>query len=891
MQALMMPTSLRTRTLLAIVLMLVLLVGGLLLVADSIIGRSFRAVEDRSVQEHVQQAANAISDDIARIDSLTSDYAQWDDTYTFVTKPTQRYIEVNSSDAIFANINISYIAFVNTAGEIVYARAFNHETQQVVEPPAELKRFDGANARLLQHADSSTHLAGLLVLADGPMLLSAWPILTSKGTGPPTGTLLMGRWLDAREVARLTASTRLPLTVTRLDDSHMAANLQRMSSEVSAEQPIVTSLLDSQRIIGATQITNLLGGAGVLLHIELPREIFLLGQQATHEYTLALLGACIFFGALVFWMLERTVLARTITLSAQVAAVDVSRPDAQVTITGRDEISQLGGAINQMLGGLAQAQHQIAESELRYRQLIELTPDTIIVHDGRHIRYINPAGARLLGDGTPATSIGQPVEATISGLRPHTDGTPLLVERMLTQPDGMTIEAELIVLPFRDRDTPAIQVVVRNITERKQVEQALRTAKEAADAANRAKSYFLATMSHELRTPLTAIIGYAELLDDMLCDTASSDVLRDLNRIHSAGTHLLAIINDVLDVSKIEAGRMLIDCAPVTLDPLLQAVTDTILPQAKQNANRFERYGGAAAGVMETDPVHLRQILINLLGNACKFTQAGLVTLTVRVQPDTAGAEQIVFAVSDTGIGMRPDQLGLLFRDFGQIDASTTRKYGGTGLGLALSQRLARLMGGEITVTSAPGVGSTFTLILPRKLIVGATSPMPNPGAALQAASPASVATLATQLVLVIDDDPNVRDLLPRALARADVHFETAASAADGLELAMALLPDLIILDVQLPDFDGWTVLSQLKADPTTHAIPVLMLTIDAGAEQSMLQHVAGVIHKPVELEQLAHKLTALLDKEATPSLVLVADSQGLAERQTEGQHDPHSAG
>jgi DNA-binding response OmpR family regulator len=181
-------------------------------------------------------------------------------------------------------------------------------------------------------------------------------------------------------------------------------------------------------------------------------------------------------------------------------------------------------------------------------------------------------------------------------------------------------------------------------------------------------------------------------------------------------------------------------------------------------------------------------------------------------------------------------------------------------------------------------VGSTFTLTLPRKLIVDATPPLANPGAlAAHAAPPASAATLVTQLVLVIDDDSSVRDLLPQALARSDIHIETAASGKEGLDLAMVLLPDLIILDVQLPDFDGWTVLRQLKADPATHAIPVLMLTIDEGAEQSMLRDVAGILHKPVDLEQLAHKLTALLYKDAAPSMLLVTDSQAVAGRQTEG--------
>ncbi len=874
--------SLRTRTLLGILIMLAALVGILLLLADSIIERNIRAVEANTAQEHVQQIANAFDDDIASLDRTTNDYATWDETYAFAVKPNPEYVTNNTSDSTFTNNNLSYVAVVNTVGTLVYARAFDLASQKEVPPPSDLRQFAGANARLLQHTDPANKLAGLVVLSDGPMLLSARPILTSLGQGPATGTLIMGRRLDEHEVVRLAAVTRLPISVTRLDAPALSPLLQQAATMIAAGQIIVTTPIDNQHMLGVTRIADLRDETGMLLSVELPRDIYHLGQQANREYTLALLIAGVLFGIIVFWMLDHTVLARITRLSAQVAAVDASQPKAQITITGRDEISQLGGAINQMLSGLAQAQHQLAKKERRYRQLIELDPDAIIVHDGQHIRYTNPAGARLLGGNTPESCIGWQVDATINTLAPADNDVPVVAERVLTYPDGTTVDAELVVLSFHDHDTTAIQVIVRNITERKQVEQALRTAKEAADAANRAKSQFLAVMSHELRTPLTAIIGYAELLELTLTTSADREALHGLDCIRSAGTHLLAIINNILNISRIEAGHMSVQPAPVKVSSMLYMVTDTIHTLAERNGNHFEIEEIDAVGEMETDEVHLRQILINLLGNACKFTHEGNVTLTMRVLPSATGTDvdQIAFVVRDTGIGMRSDQMNLLFRDFVQVDSSTTRTYGGTGLGLALSQRLAHLLGGAITVSSVFGEGSTFTLTLPRTLGADTTAVLGDPVALLAQPSAAAEApplfdvTQETRIVLVINDEQHIRTLLLQALAQPGLHIEIAATGAAGLDLAVTLMPDLIILDVHLPDRDGWMVLQQLKDDPETCTIPVLLLTVSQGVEQGIVLGAAGVLHKPVDTNPLAPELAAVLCDNVQRSAWALMESQ-----------------
>jgi signal transduction histidine kinase len=256
------------------------------------------------------------------------------------------------------------------------------------------------------------------------------------------------------------------------------------------------------------------------------------------------------------------------------------------------------------------------------------------------------------------------------------------------------------------------ELLSAEIARRQQVETELLAAKEAAEAASRAKSTFLANMSHELRTPLTAIIGYCDLL--RLRAEAQSDhtALEDIDSIQTAGRHLLQLITDVLDISKIEAGKMELELSVVSVELLLESAAATIAPAMRRNDNQLEIHGARSSGTIVTDLTKTRQALLNLLSNAAKFTEHGVVRLSVAREPRPDG-DWVLLSVSDTGIGMTPEQIANLFQEFTQGDASMTRKYGGTGLGLAISQRLCALMGGRITVASEPGRGSVFTIHLP----------------------------------------------------------------------------------------------------------------------------------------------------------------------------------
>jgi signal transduction histidine kinase/CheY-like chemotaxis protein len=374
---------------------------------------------------------------------------------------------------------------------------------------------------------------------------------------------------------------------------------------------------------------------------------------------------------------------------------------------------------------------------------------------------------------------------------------------------------------------------------------ALERATKQANEANEAKSAFLANMSHELRTPMNAIIGYSEILIEEAEDLEQEEFVPDLQRIHGAGRHLLALINDVLDLSKIEAGKMDLFLETFGLDPMIDDVCATVnaLVRKKNNTLRIERADNL--GSIHADLTKVRQTLFNLISNAAKFTENGTITLSAKREQSEAG-DWISFSVADTGIGIAPDKLGQVFEEFSQAETSTTRKFGGTGLGLAISQRFCRLMGGNVTAESTLGVGSTFTIRLPAE-VEPPTEEVKEPAAA--EARPAEGAP--GRCILVIDDEPDARDLIERTLAKDGFQVVTASGGDEGLRLAKELRPVAITVDVMMPGTDGWAVLKELKSDPQLRDIPVVMLSMIDDKSMGYALGATDYLTKPVDRAQL----------------------------------------
>ena len=390
------------------------------------------------------------------------------------------------------------------------------------------------------------------------------------------------------------------------------------------------------------------------------------------------------------------------------------------------------------------------------------------------------------------------------------------------------------------------------------------TAKAEAEAANVAKSQFLANMSHELRTPLNAVIMYSELLQEEAVDRGVESFVPDLDKIRAGGKHLLALVNGVLDLSKIEAGKMDLYLETFDIASMVRDVATTVEPLIHKKANQLLLNFSPDIGSMHADLTKVRQVLFNLLSNAAKFAENG--TITIDIVRDAGPGGWITFRVSDTGIGMSPEQLQKLFQPFTQADASTTRRFGGTGLGLVISKRFCQMMGGDIVVESRTDEGSTFTVRLPGDLhdpsIVNAAVPRVTTGKTV----------LGVTTVLVIDDEPAVRDLMSRSLSSEGIRIITAGDGEEGLRKAHELHPDLIFLDVMMPKMDGWAVLTALKADAKVMRIPVVMLTVVTNKEMGYVLGASEYLTKPIDRDQLADVIDKYRPKDPGRVVLVVDD-------------------
>ncbi len=504
-----------------------------------------------------------------------------------------------------------------------------------------------------------------------------------------------------------------------------------------------------------------------------------------------------------------------------------------------------------------------------FHELVRNNPvATVTLDQDFRITDCNPAFERLFG-WTREETLGQDLDQMVSteDTRREAAGASEaalqggVVRGMghRRRKDGSFMEVEYAGVPVVVGGTQVgVMALYHDITE-------LTETRRQAEEANTAKSQFLANMSHELRTPLNAIIGYSEMLQEEAEEEGQDAFIPDLSKIHSAGRHLLSLINDILDLSKIEAGKTELFLEPFELKALVAEVRSTVEPLVQRNGNRLELVLKGDPGVMTADLTKVRQVLLNLLSNASKFTEEGVIELRVEARKG-----EVVLAVADSGIGMTEEQLGRLFQAFSQAEASTSRKYGGTGLGLVISRKFCRLMGGDITVESTPGEGTTFTVRLPRVVVKEGEEE------GEEVAARAGSGDAGT--VLVIDDDPQVHDLLQRALSKRGFRVESALDGAGGVERVQELSPDVILLDVLMPGMDGWSVLTALKNDPAVAHIPVVMVTMVDEQSLGFSLGATDYLTKPVEGARLSAVLRRLCPgPDAT--ILIVDDDEGVRTR------------
>jgi adenylate cyclase len=588
---------------------------------------------------------------------------------------------------------------------------------------------------------------------------------------------------------------------------------------------------------------------------------------------------------LIVWLyVDRNLLARLAGLSQSMLAIAGGNLRARLPTAGRDEIGRMAEALRLFRDTALEVEEknlrEVAEARQRLVDAIESITEGFALYDAedrlilcnsryREILYPGIADAVIPGArfetiirqavqrGLVEDAKGREEEWIAERLAAHRN--PILTLIQHRRPDRW------IQVNERRITGGGTVAVYTDISELKRHEVELEIARDEAMAATLAKSKFLASMSHELRTPLNAILGITEMLQEDASEASRGELIEPLGRVARAGKHLLNLINEVLDLSKIEAGRLELHIEEIDIASVVHDAALTAQPLAKKNRNQIVVRCPSKIGSMRADQSRVRQILLNLLGNACKFTDNGKVTIEASRAP-TNGGDWVIFTVADTGIGMTQEQMAKLFQEFSQADSSTTRKYGGTGLGLAISQRLCRTMGGSITVDSTPGVGTTFTVRLPATIEVHPAKPMRT------LAEPPSLdrIPLASNVVLVVDDDETARDQMRRLLVREGCDVVTARDGTEGLKLARQVKPALIILDVLMPGLDGWSVLQELKADRELAEIPVVLLTILDEKNRGYALGAAEYMTKPIEQDRLRKLIAKFRSGKAEPARLRV---------------------
>lgn len=591
-----------------------------------------------------------------------------------------------------------------------------------------------------------------------------------------------------------------------------------------------------------------------------------------------------------------------------------------INIASTDEIGQLATAFNQMLGSLkayyldlqstnARLQDQIAQrrlAESTYRTLYESTSDAVLLLRSERVVNCNAAALRLFG----YTDRESFIELQITDVSPdtQTDGrdSSALAQEYIAQAlrqgsarfewmhrraDGSVFEADVWLTAIQLDSQHVVQAVVRDITEAKRAQEELerlvqqrtadlqaanehlqreiaerRRAEDRAEAASQAKSLFLANMSHEIRTPMTAILGFAELLTSR--DLRSAERLNHIETIRRNGQHLLAIINDILDLSKIEAGRMVVETTPCSITQILQEVASLMQPRAiGKNIDFKLAFASPMPGRILSDPIRIRQILINLVGNAIKFTERGSVRIVTRLLDEPA----LQFDIIDTGIGITPEQLDRIFLPFAQAESSTSRRFGGTGLGLTISTRLAEMLGGSIRVHSQPGEGSTFTVTVATGPLEGV--PMvnnPSEAMAITHEEPTSSPRKPHALdcsVLLAEDGPDNRRLFAHILKVAGARVTTVENGSLAVQAALAAREaccpyDIILMDMQMPVMDGYQATTMLRAQGYRGSI--IALTAHAMAtdrEKCLAAGCDDYATKPINRRELMTTIREQLDK------------------------------
>jgi PAS domain S-box-containing protein len=671
-------------------------------------------LEHNDTLKNVERVQNAVSVEQLNLNYLVADWACWNEAYRFVIDRNQTFIDETILNQTLSGLKLNVIIFVNNSGSVVYAKSVNIYTSKEEPIPQDLLKLikDGT---LVIKSENET-IRGFVLLKKDPMFISCHPILTTDMKGPMRGTLIFGRYFDPALLNNLENNTRSPLLMYRVDEEMPPDFKTKLNKFSEYPEKTIIEPLSEERVAGYSEFTDVLGRPAFIVRADYPRDLYAHGESALNQMYLFLLLTGLMTGAGVKFALDRLFVSRLVEIDDFVTKVrsekDLSK---RLTLEDSDELYRLSKEINGMLNEIYLVEQELKAQEREKKVLLDSLNELVVfANPNLNIIWANKAALEFIKkDLQEAVGLSLKSAPLISGLSEYLQLEQTFETRNkksgeFTSKDGRVWYIQAIPVTGEDGKIIGVLETCREITERKTAEKLLQE-KQIAEVANRTKSEFLANMSHELRTPLNSIIGFSELLHEQAYGELSEKQLRAVGNISKSGKHLLHLINDILDLSKVEAGKLELNYKEFDLATKLNAVQNLLSPIADRKNIRIEIDMDSKLKSIRADEDRFIQIMYNLVDNAIKFSyENSIVKIGVRKKGD-----MVEITVKDTGIGVKAEDHNKIFKPFSQVDSFSSKRSKGTGLGLSLVKQIVHMHGGYVWFRSSPEEGSTFAFTIP----------------------------------------------------------------------------------------------------------------------------------------------------------------------------------
>jgi len=850
--------SLRGKTLLIILATMLGLVVGLFSLARLVLLRNFNNLEEDFARQNLGRATSAISNELDTLERTTGEYASWDQTYDYLHGKLPSYPKTEFPVATFQQLKVNFVVIFDNSGHKVFSKGFSLVTLDEVRVPPDLFNYLQPGSPLLTHRSESRKLAGILLLASGPVFIDSHPVLTSESKGPVAGTLIMGRSLDSDEVVRLGAMTHLPLDISRLDAARLAPEFQSAASILSNQHPTLTRAHDQDLLAAYQQLNDIYGKPALVVRVLLPRRIYHQGQTSLLQFLLLLLAAGFVFGAVTLYLLERTVLSRVAYLTESITEIGASGDlSGRLTVSGTDELGYLGESINGMLEDLEKIQSERQQGEARLSVMVENMPAVLWTTD-RDLRFTYSVGAGLKAlDLRPNQTVGKSLFEYFHTQDP--EFIPIAAHRQALAGEPVTYEMEWEkrifeshVQPLRSSEGETLGVVgvALDITDRQHLLDQLRQSQKM-----QAVGELAGGVAHDFNNLLMVVKGHAEILLDRLPE--KSTLRRGLEQIHGASERAASLTRQLLAFSR----KQVLQPRVLDLNEVVSGMIEMVSRVIGANIE-LSFLPGLTLGRVKADPTQMEQVVLNLVVNARDaMPDGGALTIeTTNIELDRHYAAKhvggvqpgpyVMLTVSDTGCGIDAETQARIFEPF-----FTTKAQGkGTGLGLATVYGVVKQSGGFIWVYSEVGHGTTFKVYLPQ---VAAQVEQPAQDTVSKGPAPG------TETILFVEDEESVRELVRDFLGAAGYRVLEAADGIHALEVAARHKGaiHMLITDVVMPRLSGRELVNRLTAERgDLKVLYISGYTDDSVFRHGVLEGGVAFLQKPFNLKSLAKKIRELLD-------------------------------